>query len=292
MRLLFLGDVVGRPRPNAVTGPAARPDRATGQLDFVVVNGENAAGGFGITEAICDELIDAGADAVTPAITPGTSARRWSSSSAQPRLLRPLNYPPGTPGRGAGADRGAERRARAGRSTSWAASSWTRWTIRSRRSTRELAACPLGERRRRRSSSTCTPRRRARSRRWAHFCRRPRHASSSARTPMCRPPTTAILPGGTAYMTDVGMCGDYDSVIGMNKDEPLSRFLRKIPAREVRAGDAARRRCAGSRSRPTTRPGSRAVAPVRHRRAAGGGAARLLGAGTLSRLSSSQRADL
>ena len=66
-----------------------------------------------------------------------------------------------------------------------------------------------------------------------------------------------ILPGGTAFMSDVGMTGDYDSVIGMNKDEPLNRFLRKLPGRRSsrlrRPGDA----CARSRWRPTMRPGSR-----------------------------------
>ena len=69
-----------------------------------------------------------------------------------------------------------------------------------------------------------------------------------------------ILPGGTAFMSDVGMTGDYDSVIGMDKDEPLKRFLRKISgARSSRR--SARRRCAGSRSRPTTRPGLRGASP-------------------------------
>ena len=73
-----------------------------------------------------------------------------------------------------------------------------------------------------------------------------------------------VLPGGTAFMSDVGMTGDYDSVIGMNKDEPLQRFLRKIPAARFEPahgpGDAVR----ASRSRPTMRPGLRArIAPVR-----------------------------
>ena len=73
-----------------------------------------------------------------------------------------------------------------------------------------------------------------------------------------------ILPGGTAFMSDVGMTGDYNSVIGMDKDEPLGRFLRRIPPSRFepaqRPGDAVRR----SRSRPTTRPASRrGSAPVR-----------------------------
>src|SRR3954462_14960114 len=100
MRILFIGDVVGR------SGRTIVLDRLPGliadwKLDLVVVNGENAAGGFGITEIIYNELIDAGADAVT------LGNHAWDRREAlvfierAPRLIRPINYPPGTPGRGA-----------------------------------------------------------------------------------------------------------------------------------------------------------------------------------------------
>src|SRR5438105_14335397 len=100
MRLLFVGDVVGR------SGRAIVHERlprliAAWKLDAVVVNGENAAGGFGITEPIYQELIDAGADAVT------LGNHAWDQREAlvfidrAPKLIRPANYPPGTPGRGA-----------------------------------------------------------------------------------------------------------------------------------------------------------------------------------------------
>src|SRR6476661_9894320 len=100
MRLLFLGDVVGRSGRNVVVDqlPALRE---RWKLDRVVINGENSAGGFGITEAICDDLLNAGADAVT------LGNHSWDQREAlvfierQPRLLRPANFPPGTPGRGA-----------------------------------------------------------------------------------------------------------------------------------------------------------------------------------------------
>src|SRR4028119_1550216 len=100
MRLLFLGDIVGRPGRNAIRERLPRL-RERWRLDCVVINGENAAGGFGITEAICDEVLAAGADAVT------LGNHAWDQREAlifierQPRLLRPVNYPPGTPGRGA-----------------------------------------------------------------------------------------------------------------------------------------------------------------------------------------------
>src|SRR5689334_23575340 len=100
MRILFIGDIVGRSGRTIVIErvPALISDW---KLDLVVVNGENAAGGFGITEVIYNELVDAGADAVT------LGNHAWDQREAlvfierAPRLVRPLNYPKGTPGRGA-----------------------------------------------------------------------------------------------------------------------------------------------------------------------------------------------
>src|SRR5271165_1692684 len=99
MRILFIGDIVGR------AGRAVVVERLPGlirdwKLDLVVINGENAAGGFGITEAIYQQLLDAGADAIT------LGNHAWDQREAlvfiarAPRLIRPLNYPSGTPGRG------------------------------------------------------------------------------------------------------------------------------------------------------------------------------------------------
>src|SRR5499433_1874773 len=99
MRILFIGDIVGR------SGRTIVVERLPGlieewKLDLVIINGENAAGGFGITEVIYNELIDAGADAVT------LGNHAWDQREAlvfierAPRLIRPLNYPNGTPGRG------------------------------------------------------------------------------------------------------------------------------------------------------------------------------------------------
>ena len=101
MRILFLGDIVGRPGRHAVT------DRLPGlrerwRLDCVVINGENAAGGFGITESICDEILQAGADAVTLGNHSFDQREALVFIERAPELLRPVNYPPGTPGRGVG----------------------------------------------------------------------------------------------------------------------------------------------------------------------------------------------
>src|SRR4030095_1012308 len=100
MRILFIGDIVGR------SGRTIVIERLPGliaewKLDLVIVNGENSAGGFGITEVIYNELIDAGADAIT------LGNHAWDQREAlvfierAPRLVRPINYPRGTPGRGA-----------------------------------------------------------------------------------------------------------------------------------------------------------------------------------------------
>src|SRR5262245_24816387 len=101
MRLLFLGDVVGRAGRQAVVRQLPQL-RKRYKLDFVAVNGENAAGGFGITEAICNDLLDAGADVVTLGNHAFDQKETLVFIERQPRLIRPINYPPGTPGRGSG----------------------------------------------------------------------------------------------------------------------------------------------------------------------------------------------
>ena len=101
MRLLFLGDIVGRSGREALLEQLPRLRREL-TLDFVVVNGENAAGGFGITEKLCAEFYAAGTDVIT------TGNHVWDQKETvgfigrDPRLLRPNNFPATTPGRGAG----------------------------------------------------------------------------------------------------------------------------------------------------------------------------------------------
>ena len=101
MRILFCGDIVGRPGRVAVTGNVPELRKSLG-LDFVIANGENAAGGFGITEKICQELFAAGVDAVTGGNHMWDQREALQFIDREPRLIRPLNYPAGTPGRGSG----------------------------------------------------------------------------------------------------------------------------------------------------------------------------------------------
>ena len=231
MRLLFLGDVVGRPGRKAVTDrlPALRE---RWRLDCVVVNGENAAGGFGITESICDEILGAGADAVTLGNHSFDQREALVFIARQPKLVRPANYPPGTPGRGATI---VETRAGArilvvnvmGRlfidalDDPFAAVE------------RELSACPLGEAA---DAVIVDVHAEATSEKQAFGVFLDGRASLVVGTHTHVPTGDhRILPGGTAYLTDAGMCGDYDSVLGMQKEEPLRRFLQKTPGARLEA---------------------------------------------------------
>ena len=226
MRLLFLGDMVGR------SGRTAVWDKLPGliadfQFDFVIVNGENAAGGFGITEEIFLKTIDAGADVVTTGNHVWDQREALSFCERQDRFVRPANYPAGTPGRGTGV---------------YVARNGARVLVTNIMGRifmhpelddpfmvgeRELAACPLGEQcdaaiidfhAEATSEKQC----------FGHFV--DGRASLVVGTHTHIPTADhQILDGGTAYISDVGMCGDYDSSIGMDKEEPINRFVTRIP---------------------------------------------------------------
>ena len=239
LRLFFIGDIVGRSGRDklASTLPELRERWA---LDFVIVNGENAAGGFGITEKICQEFLDQGADCVT------LGNHAWDQKEAlvfigrQPRLIRPANFPPGTPGRGANVFE-----ARNGASIlvmnlmgrvfmdplddPFAAAE------------RELSACPMGVGC---DAAVIDIHAETTSEKYAmgHFA--DGRASLVVGTHTHIPTAdTQILSGGTAFQCDAGMTGDYDSVIGMAKAEPLQRFTRKIPAGRFEPAEGAATLC-------------------------------------------------
>lgn len=226
MRLLFLGDLVGRSARDAVVSELPSLRERLG-ADFVIVNGENAAGGFGITAAICEELFDAGVDAIT------LGNHAWDQREAlihierEGRLIRPANFPSGTPGRGA-----ALIEARSGAQV-LVVNAMGRVFMDALDDPfaaveRELGACPLGEAA---DAIVVDFHGEATSEKMAmgHFC--DGRASLVVGTHSHVPTADAqVLPGGTAYQTDAGMCGDYNSVIGMEKDEPLNRFTTKIPS--------------------------------------------------------------
>jgi len=226
LRILFVGDVVGRSGRTAVSDhlPGLIRDWA---LDLVIVNGENAAGGFGITEVIYQELVDAGADAVT------LGNHSWDQREAlvfierAPRLVRPANYPTGTPGRGAALIE-AKNGARALVVNVLGRVFMTPFDDPFAALGRELGACPLREAA---DAVVVDVHCEASSEKQGlgYFC--DGRASLVVGTHTHVPTADhQILPGGTAYMTDAGMTGDYDSIIGMQKDEPLRRFQSGIPS--------------------------------------------------------------
>jgi len=222
MRIGFFGDVVGK------TGRTVLNDRLAGlrdrlRLDFVVVNAENAAGGFGITERTAEELFDAGADVLTLGNHAWDQSEALSYIEREPRLLRPVNYPEGAaPGRGASLyDLPDGRRILVMNvmlrlfmpqlDDPFAAVE------------AQLSACPLGEVA---DAVLVDMHGEATSEKTGMgvFC--DGRASLVVGTHTHVPTSDhRILPGGTAYQTDAGMCGDYDSVIGMAKEEPVNRFL-------------------------------------------------------------------
>lgn len=231
MRILFIGDVVGRSGRTIVT------ERLPGlvrdwKLDLVVVNGENAAGGFGITEAIYHDFIDAGADAVT------LGNHAWDQKEAlvfierAPRLVRPVNYPKGTPGRGAAMVE-AKNGARALVINAMGRVFMDPLDDPFAALDRELMACALKT-----GADTIlvdmhgetTSEKQA----MGHFLDGRVSVIVGTHTHV---PTAdhQVMRGGTAFITDAGMTGDYESVIGMSKDEPLNRFLRKIAGAKFEA---------------------------------------------------------
>jgi metallophosphoesterase (TIGR00282 family) len=230
MRLLFIGDIVGRSGRTIINGRLPGLI-AEWKLDLVVINGENAAGGFGITETIYNEYIDAGADAVT------LGNHSWDQREAlvfierAPRLIRPVNYPKGTPGRGAAlVDTKNGKRALVinamGRVYMDAMDDPFAGVE------REIVACPLGQADAIIVDMHCE----ATSEKQAmgYFCDGRVSLVVGTHTHV---PTSdhRVLAGGTAFISDAGMTGDFDSVIGMVKDEPLSRFLRKLPGSKFEA---------------------------------------------------------
>ena len=226
MRFLFLGDVVGRSGREAVSEylPGLRERY---KLDFVAINGENAAGGFGITEKIFRKLLDDGADCVT------TGNHTWDQREAlvfaerEERFLRPINYPQGTPGRGANVLT-ARNGARVLVMNAMGQAFISNLDDPLQAVEQALADCPLG--------SGCD----------VAVLDMHAEATSEKQTmgvyfdgrmsvvvgTHTHAPTAdhRIFPGGTAYISDIGICGCYDSVLGFDKEEPIIRATTKISA--------------------------------------------------------------
>lgn len=224
MNVLFIGDVVGKSGRQAIETHLADL-REKLKLDFVVVNAENAAHGFGLTGAICDRLFELGVDVIT------TGNHVWDQREIvdyivnEPRLLRPINYPEGTPGAGSG-------------------------IFESKLGKKVLVIHPMGRLYMEALDDPFAAIERAflnmrlgenvdfvlvdihaeaTSEKMAVGHRVDGRASMVVGTHSHVPTADAqILPAGTAYQTDAGMCGDYNSVIGMQKEAAIDRFISKM----------------------------------------------------------------
>ncbi len=223
MRILFLGDIIGKPGRDAVADELPGL-KARLTPDLVIANGENAAHGFGLTRAIAEEFFGMGIDVIS-------TGNHWADQKEiltyidnEDRILRPQNYPKGTPGRGANLYQTP-------------AGSVLVLNLMGRvymdplddpftAAEAELTACPLGVAA---DAIVVDMHAETTSEKMAmgHFC--DGRASLVVGTHTHVPTADAqILPGGTAYQSDAGACCDYDFVIGMDKAEPLQRFVRKI----------------------------------------------------------------
>jgi metallophosphoesterase (TIGR00282 family) len=259
MRILFVGDIVGRSGRNVVCERLPKLVRDW-KLDLVVANAENAAGGFGITETIYRELIDCGIDAIT------LGNHAWDQKEAlvfierAPRLIRPINYPAGTPGRGTALIE-SKNGARALIVNAMGRIFMDPLDDPFAAVERELAACPLGGGA---DSIIVDFHGEASSEKQAmgYFCD---GRSSLVVGTHTHVPTAdlRILSGGTAFMTDVGMTGDFDSIIGMSKEEPLQRFLRRVSSARFEPASGAATLCAVAVETDATTGLTARVAPVR-----------------------------
>ncbi len=226
IRILFLGDIVGEPGRTAVIGNLARIKEEE-RVDFIVVNGENAAGGRGITPRIAIDLLRAGAAVIT------TGDHVWDQQEivdyfpTEPRLLRPINYPPGTPGNGSVVLETAKGRVAVmqvqGRSF-----------IQPPLENPFLAAEQEAERLRAEGIGPIIIDMHAETTSEKIAMGRLLDGKVSLVVGTHTHVQTAderIFPGGTGYLTDAGMCGPEDSVLGRNIESVVWRFKTGMPTR-------------------------------------------------------------
>ncbi len=228
MRLGFFGDVVGRAGRAAVAEHLPRV-RAELHLDFVVVNGENAAGGFGITEATAQDLFQGGADCITLGNHSWDQTEALTYIQREQRLLRPYNYPKTLQIPGRGSQLFTTPRGQRVFVIQIHGSAF----MESLDDPIQGVASALEEAPLRKVADAILVEIHAEATAekyiMGHFCDGRVTAVIGAHTHV---PTAdaQILPGGTAYMTDAGMCGDYDSVIGMKKGPIVQRAATRLPS--------------------------------------------------------------
>lgn len=237
MRILFIGDIFGRPGRNIVKDRLSALVRER-DIQLIIANGENAAAGFGITGALAEELFDLGIDVIT------TGNHVWdkreiidyfqladgNAHSPARRLLRPANYPAGLPGWGVYTGRKGNidyavinlqgRVFMASNDDPFRVADELLKNIKAKVIFVDMHAEATSEKV---------------SLGWYLAGRVTALVGTHTHIPTA---DERVLPGGTAYITDVGMTGPYESVIGVNKDQIINRFLNNMPVRfEAATGD-------------------------------------------------------
>ncbi|MFY9287327.1 MAG: TIGR00282 family metallophosphoesterase [Alphaproteobacteria bacterium] len=230
MRILFFGDIMGR---SGRDGLAKHLPQLKTKLkpDVIIVNGENAAGGFGITDKIAQDFYSMGVDCLTTGNHIFDQKEVIGTIDRDPKLLRPFNYPEGTPGKGAYIHTLSDGRKilianimarlfmEPALDDPFASAEKLLAPYRLGQSVHAILIDLHGE---------ATSEKQA----FAHNLDGRVSAVVGTHTHV---PTAddQILPKGTAYISDVGMCGDYDSVIGVKKELSIWRFTRKIPGERM-----------------------------------------------------------
>jgi 2',3'-cyclic-nucleotide 2'-phosphodiesterase len=232
VNILFIGDIVGRPGRDLVRAGLDALVRQH-QVDFVIANAENAAGGFGVTREIGDELLGLGVDVMT------SGNHIWDKKEAigyigvEARLLRPANYPAGVPGRGSYVGRTRDGRAvgvvnAMGRVFMLNIDDPFTTAVREIESVRERTPLVVVD-----FHAEATSEKIAMGWHLAGKVTAIVGTHTHVQTADNR-----ILPGGTAYITDVGMTGPHDGIIGVEREPALARFLNAMPARfDTASGD-------------------------------------------------------
>ncbi len=232
MKILFIGDIVGHPGRKAVEQIVPKLIRSEG-LDLVIANGENSAGGSGLTPAICEELFSAGVDVITSGDHIWKKRDVYEYLDKTHELLRPLNYPKGAPGRGS-----VVVKSKSGEKAGvmnllgrvFMEAVENPFTLSRNEAERLKKETPV---------IIVDMHAEATSEKIAISYHLDGLASAVLGTHThVQTSDEKILPGGTAYITDAGMTGPFDGVIGRKKEQVLTKFVTQLPARfEVAEGD-------------------------------------------------------
>jgi metallophosphoesterase (TIGR00282 family) len=234
VKILFIGDVVGKPGRRAVATlvPKLREERG---IDFVIANGENSAHGAGLTGATVDALLSSGVEIITTGDHVWDQKEIYEVIEREPRLLRPLNFPPSAPGRGATVVQAD------GKPAVGVINLIGRVFLPGSDCPFRAAEAEVARMRKQTNIIIVDLHAEATSEKIAmgRFLDGKVSAVIGTHTHVATA-DEQILPKGTAYISDVGMCGPHDSVLGREVEAVLKRFLTQMPQKmEVAEGDVA-----------------------------------------------------